>query len=77
MRLDKGYAGHTPGKEQVGHLSPEAKRCYRILWSGHGSGQHTTVTGKSSELHQKKGFVRKKPSSNMEIMLLLLLNINF
>lgn len=63
-------------KEQVAHFTPEAKRRYRILWSGHGSGQHPTVTVKSSELHQKKDFVRKKPSSDMDIMLLLLLNIN-
>lgn len=58
-------------------LDPEARRCYRILWSGRGSGQHPTVTGKSSELHQKKDFIRKKPSSDMEIMPLLLININF
>lgn len=58
-------------------LDPEARRCYRILWSGRGSGQHPTVTGKSSELHQKKDFIRKKPPSDMKIMPLLLININF
>lgn len=54
---------HTPEREQGVHLTPEAKRCYRMLWSGHGSGQHPTVTGKCSELSQNKEFVRKKPSS--------------